>query len=1545
MNPSKIKYFFLFFFAFFLQLKINAQNSSYDQLKLDYDRLRKEEKQDSALVTAKQMNAWTLKIESDTSLRYALSLSFIGQSFYDKEEFDSSKFFLVKSINCFELQNKRRSIEYTETLNNLGLTLQNLGEYKSAEKNFIQAIEIRDKYPTGKGHKPKYQNNLGSLYVSMGFYDEAENVILKSIKRLEELYASDSSKYISSIKDLAVVHFEKDDYQTANYYFRKWFHYAFADIHSQQNLVSGMTDYILNDISLKDFSHATMLLSKADSILLATKKSHFSKQNGEMKFAHAKYEYAKGNFALAETNFSETVKFFETYNFLYDKEYSAALLGMSSLKLKQDDIESALLYSNKALQNRREILGEHHPLYAVSLRQNAKILSSFNRYKEAVSMLLQAVEIMEPIVGEHSKVITEIRLLLAINYRKLGLLRDAEIFAVKVLEYYVEEGNKMGESLALNNLGFLYIDDDKLELAKQLISKSLQLRLEIEKSDTSKYFSVLHSMAKVNFALGMYDEAEHFYLQWWAYIKKQPNLTESKTNGLMDIAENYMRKSNYVEAEKFLHFADSILANHPAFVNSASRAYVQKVFGDLSLQKDQYDHALAFYNDSKKRLNHLDLVESKEFSDVMKGLSIYYLKDKAKDLNMSLKFIKEAAKIQLQILGDQHAEYAKTLDVMGVIYVDLALYDSALYCYNRALKIKRVSLGDHHPSYASTLNNIGVLYSRMGAMDRVLPYYEESLNIKLSTFKEPHRDVATAYNNLAVVYKKLGDFQKAEDYYFKALEIRKIVFDSDNPGIASIYENLGSLYLELGDYKTAEIQYQKASEIWEKRQDNSSVDYASFLLGQASLFSHLKKKDEAVSNILQSLKIYESIKGYGKNHPKYAIALNDLGRCYLSMKKYIEADSCFSKSLKTRLKLTNKNFNEIARSYRNLGELAYYQSDFPKAEGLFLSALAISDSVRGKESPLSSSINIELARNYFKSKNYESFLNLSEDIFKIKLKELGNNFEWLNEYQREFYWKKESAFFEYLSEVANSGYAINPDFAGLNYNAVLILKGQMLEAKMASEGYFGEVDRLREEISLKRKLMVKMESDGIGSRKMIDQLHLEADSLDKVLSNVLPGYAEQRRNLSIRWEDIQHSLDIGEVAIEFVRFYNSEDSSYYYNALLIKRGEKNPQLVQLCEEKKLKELVNYVNLNSYYDLIWKPIEPYLKEVHSIYYSPVGELNNIPFHALFTNDSLSSSMNKNRSAKRGVKLEAENNLDGISCNENTSFLMDKFTLHQLTSTRYLAMGIKEKAAQKISTTIGIVGAVDYDFLLNSDEKNRKIKGRVNGNRSSKSFSNRLPYLEGTKLESDSLKFVVGNANWKVECFSGGSASEDNISRLESKHAKGVLHIATHGYAFSNFNFTDTTDRSSLRYSYRYSTNPMVRSGLILAGGNWAWTGSDTLSKLGAEQNGIFTALEVSQLDLRNTKLVVLSACETGLGKIEGSEGTFGLKRGFKLAGVEQIIVSLWSVPDKETMELMTLFYKDLTKTFNPIVSFAKAQKEMRKKYPTEPEKWAGFVLVR
>ena len=257
---------------------------------------------------------------------------------------------------------------------------------------------------------------------------------------------------------------------------------------------------------------------------------------------------------------------------------------------------------------------------------------------------------------------------------------------------------------------------------------------------------------------------------------------------------------------------------------------------------------------------------------------------------------------------------------------------------------------------------------------------------------------------------------------------------------------------------------------------------------------------------------------------------------------------------------------------------------------------------------------------------------------------------------------------------------------------------------------------------------------------------------------------------------------------------------------------------------------------------------------------------------------------------------------------------------------------------------LVGGVNFYYLPGKQITETNINKKNIESRSSESAGEPLKPMEGTVKEVTQIDSILTSNNWQTKLFKYNDATEENIIQMENKEAKSILHLATHGYAFPKFEFKYTTiKRSSL--SYNFSKNPMVRSGLILAGGNWAWTGSDTLIKLGAEQNAILTALEVSQLNLKKTKLVVLSACETGLGMSKGSEGTFGLKRGFKIAGVEQMIVSLWDVPDEATTELMTLFYSDLTKSLNPVTSFSKAQREMRNRYPFIPIYWAGFVLVR
>ena len=883
--------------------------------------------------------------------------------------------------------------------------------------------------------------------------------------------------------------------------------------------------------------------------------------------------------------------------------------------------------------------------------------------------------------------------------------------------------------------------------------------------------------------------------------------------------------------------------------------------------------------------------------------------------------------------------YALSMRYQGNPYYVKGHYDSTMYFWKKSFEL----FEKYHPSipdYAKSLNNLGALYNYMGDYKSAEPYYKEALEIIMKALGAEHPDYASSLNNLGALYSDMGDYKSAEPYYKQALEIRKKAFDEEHPDYASSLNNLGILYSDMGDYKSAELYCKQALEIRKKALGEEHPYYAQSLDNLGILYSDMGDYKAAEPYYKQALEIRK--KALGVEHPDYASSLNNLGILYYYMGDYKSAEPYYNQALEIRKKALGVEHPDYASSLNSLGILYSEMGDCKSAESYYKQALETRKNALGEEHMDYLSTENGYAYLLMKTNREKQASEILNKNFKKKSIEIADNFEWLNDNQKELYWIKESSFYEDLSWFTNESFQAVPEAVGLNYNAALLTKGKMLEAKISSENYYREVDELREELSYRRRLLAKMESDGSTEKEKLEKLRKEADSLDKRLSLSWPEYAQQKKNLSITWNEVQQNLDKGEAAIEYVRFYNTDDSLFYYNALVLKKGDLYPQLVPLCTEKQIKEIKPKLGFSAYYPLVWKPLEAYLNEIQTIYYAPIGELNNIPFQALYEVQKTGDELIAAKTDKRGVVIEEEQLLTEL----NATYLIDKYTLHQLTSTRYLAMGLKQKAKEQISTSVAMIGGVNYDYLPGSRAQPNPTKGAKNQSRSSESVSGKLAYLVGTKIEVEQINDKATLASWQTTLMEGNAATEETIIKFEGKEAKGVLHFATHGYAFPAFNYKDSTLKTnSFRYSYRSSTNPMVRSGLILAGGNWAWTGSDTLSKLGAEQNGILTALEVSQLNLKKTKLVVLSACETGLGKIEGSEGTFGLKRGFKLAGVEQIIVSLWSVPDKETMELMTLFYTDLAHTLNPVVSFEKAQKEMRNRYPTEPDKWAGFVLVR
>jgi CHAT domain-containing protein len=220
-----------------------------------------------------------------------------------------------------------------------------------------------------------------------------------------------------------------------------------------------------------------------------------------------------------------------------------------------------------------------------------------------------------------------------------------------------------------------------------------------------------------------------------------------------------------------------------------------------------------------------------------------------------------------------------------------------------------------------------------------------------------------------------------------------------------------------------------------------------------------------------------------------------------------------------------------------------------------------------------------------------------------------------------------------------------------------------------------------------------------------------------------------------------------------------------------------------------------------------------------------------------------------------------------------------------------------------------------------------------------------YLEGTVNEINQIATKAKQYNFKAEIKTNRDATEESIKKLDGKSTPYVLHLATHGFFFPDPEQEIieekwlSSDEMTKAKIYKTSEDPMMRSGLLLAGANKYW------KKTAEEQNtddGILTAKEISNLDLSACELVVMSACETGLGDIKGSEGVFGLQRAFKMAGVKNIIMSLWKVPDAQTSELFDVFYEECFSGKSIHDSFKTAQSKMKAKY--SPYYWAGFVLL-
>lgn len=498
--------------------------------------------------------------------------------------------------------------------------------------------------------------------------------------------------------------------------------------------------------------------------------------------------------------------------------------------------------------------------------------------------------------------------------------------------------------------------------------------------------------------------------------------------------------------------------------------------------------------------------------------------------------------------------------------------------------------------------------------------------------------------------------------------------------------------------------------------------------------------------------------------------------------------------------------------------------------------------------------------------------------------------------ERARYWVNAGCFFNrFIPFYAYS----NPskDLNSAAYDAILLSKGMLLNADVTTEEL---INSSGDEGIIQKFYRYKQLSEF--SKLTLDDA-AEKDYLGTLIQKKQKQLTNKFRNrFRYSWVDVKKSLREGAIAVEFFSVGETPEGEWLA-ALVIDKNSDYPQLVRLCSIDDLSKVDkrNLYTSSELYDLIWAPILETRSSVTDIYFSPSGVLHN-------------------------VAIEYCNDADGMD-------LMSSYGVSRVSSTRSL---IRTQENNDYKHFI-LFGGVNYNGYNQDPSEN--VRGGV-------------AYLPATKIEVDSISQILSNPELTITSHVGNDASEAQVK--DSAISNGdLIHFATHGFYISMskqeafpsldylvYNSLFANTESHDNYREDYSLN---QSGLLLAGANTTLTGNVSTN----QEDGILYASEVSSANLTNTKAVFLSACETALGDLSFSEGVFGLQRGFKLAGVKTLLMSLWKVNDEATMKLMCFLYYNLKNGLDLSEALSTARMDLRMtddgKWDS-PEYYDAFILL-
>ena len=921
--------------------------------------------------------------------------------------------------------------------------------------------------------------------------------------------------------------------------------------------------------------------------------------------------------------------------------------------------------------------------------------------------------------------------------------------------------------------------------------------------------------------------------------------------------------------------------------------------------------------------------ELAKYDSLVKNMCIHFSNG---NYHESIRLGEEAVEICEKILGKEHSDYADQISTLALIYNYSGNYLEAIRFGEETLKIYEKILGKEHPDYAESITSLADFYNNNGNYSEAIRLGEKSAQIYEKILGKEHPDYAALINRLAIYYSNAGNYSEAFRMGQEALLIRERILSKEHPDYVISLSNLALYYSRVGNYSEAIRLGMEVLQIEEMILGKEHHNYATSLNNLAYYYSHTGNYSEAIRMGREALVITE--KKWGKEHPEYSTSLHNLALYFWCVGNYSEAIRMGREALMIREKILGKEHPHYAMSLSNLAFFYSNANNYSEAIRLGNEALLIFEKIHGKEHPDYATLLNPLALIYKSSGNLSKFRQLWYDYINIMLNQTKEYFSKLPSYERHTYWeeidhnfKVETPYFAFESNCN--------DFTDLCYNSVLISKGIILDtekefSKLIVDNKDNFLDSLVQEYRNIRMFLHKLYEKPISERYVnTDSLEREASLLEHELISKSKAIGDYTHNLAIDWKQVRDSLGKRDVAVEFIKFPIPETDSVMYCALTLRQGYQKPKMIPLFEASELQLIQshNYYTTTTLSKLIWEPLDAEISGAENIYFASDGELYNIAIESLLHYD---------QKKQEDVRM------------------CEKWNMYRLSSTREIA----KRRSEKMPVKAKLYGGLDYSADIASLEHQSKLYDNH-----AYTYERSVPDSLGVRGEFGSLTHTLSEVQYidslykqhgiASKVYTGQDGSEPSFKHLSGQHITN-LHIATHGFYWSESDM-ENSPKSFMRFLNAMDEGPryredkaMTRTGLCLSGANTIF--SDDIPD--DVDDGVITAREISTLNLHGLDLVVLSACQTALGELKG-DGVYGLQRGFKQAGAETIIMSLWKVDDLATMILMKEFYKCYLSGDSKRDAFMKAQNKVRtfdemvdgvRRNFSSPKYWAAFIML-